>query len=150
MDDLEKEVASHRRDDEGQFAALRSDIANLGVDLGQRMDKMRDGLQSQIDEFTEDKIKAAGRAEGLAEAARTAAAAKSPKWWLTLMIALGVVFLTALIGLIGWMGSTIWSMEQEKITAAQSRPAATVTVNPVQPQPPASTPTIPAPPAPDD
>ena len=156
LERLEKEVGDHRRDDEGQFAALRGDIAKLGKTLGDRMDEMRDGLQSQIDSFTEDKVRAEGKAEGLAEGIRNAAAARMPKWWLPLATTIGVVFLSSMIGLIGWMGSTIWSMEQEKITAAQQRPTAAVTVNPAPPANPTpiavspTAPVLPAPPAADD
>jgi hypothetical protein len=123
----------------------QSDIRNHveGCVEGQkRIDKRFDGIDQRFDGMDDrfDKIDASIKVVSEAQVASASAAVavaeaatKSgrPKWWHPVALALGVLFFSVVIGLLGWMGSTIWSLEQEKITALQNRPQATVTVNPV-------------------
>lgn len=145
VDRVETKLEKHVGDDESQFEALRKDIQTLGERLGKRMDDMAASLQGQIDKFTLDKVRAEGKAAGIAEA--TASVPRTP-WWLRAGIIGGC---GAVMALIGWMASTIWSMETAKVDALQHQPAASVTVNPspapapIQVAPP--TPLLPAPPS---
>lgn len=70
-----------------------------------------------------------------AQAANAAVAAAAitgakPRWWHPIALTVTGLLITAIISLLAWMGSTIFSLEQEKITALQNRPAANVTFNP--------------------
>lgn len=143
---VEGDIQAHREDDTGNFGALRNDIAKLGTDLGKRIDEMGKNLQGQITDLTLDKAKAEGRAEGIA----SIAANKPPLTWSQWLVrivagALAAALLSGTVGLVGWMGSTIWSLEQEKISQLQRLPTATVTVNPAQAVQPIAQPTAPAP-----
>ena len=76
VDRLQREAEDHRRDDQGQFGQLRQDIVNLGDKLGKRIDSLASDLQGQINQFTVDKARAEGKAEGLAEARAAEIAAR--------------------------------------------------------------------------
>lgn len=126
---VDHKLEAHLVDDASQFGQLREAITNLGVDLGNRIDSMADGLQAQIDEMTKARIRAEGKAEGLAEATATAA---KPAWWHPwARWAVGAIVAGA-VALIATMASTIWNLEQSKIEDLKNRPAASVTVNPAQ------------------
>lgn len=111
----------HVKSDESQFEALRKDILGLGDRLGRRMDEMGKRLQAQIDGFTRDKLRAEGKAEGLAEAAKVAA---RPSWWVPYARWAMALLVTGAVGLIVMLVTTLWNLEQEKITALQNQPSA--------------------------
>lgn len=81
------------------------------------------------------KVDVISNAQVASAAVAVAAAANGrPKWWQQLVGA-------AVVGLIGWMGATIFNMQTAAIKAAQdaTRPAAQVTVNPTAPATPTQT-----------
>lgn len=131
MERIESDAEAHRRDDLNQFGQLRTDIAELGTKLADRIDKMGENLQGQITDLTLDKERAVGRAEGVAS---VAAAAAVPKWWASWLQRAVFALCAGVVGLLCWMGSTIWAqnqaLQQARITAMQERPSATVTVSP--------------------
>lgn len=138
VDRLETELREHRADDQGQFAQLRTDIANMEENLVHRIDRMGEDLQGQITTLTLDKAKAEGRAEGIAS---VKAAISAPRWWHPVAIGCAVVALTTALGLTGWLAKTVYSQQQSEIDALKNRPISTVTVNPAQDVQP---PTVPA------
>ena len=134
VDLVERGHAEHKTEDQGHFASLRGDIAAMGVALGERITDLGANLQSQIDGFARDKIHAEGVAEGLATAkiaeAEANAKLSKPKWWAPMLRSLVLTACGAVVAVMGWMASTIWNLEQDKITALQARPASSVIVNP--------------------
>lgn len=117
-------IDNHEKRCEEHYAGIRSDMA-----------EMKDGLKDVVKKI-DGVITAQAANAAVAAAAITNA---RPKWWHQLIGG-------AVIALIGWMASTIWSMEAEKVNSLQHQPAATVTVNPPQATaPPVSPATVPPP-----
>jgi hypothetical protein len=115
----------------------RIDAAFVAVNA--RLDKIDTGLRAVSD----SSIAATAAAAALAA---VAAKPPSPAPWFAPYVRAGVIGLcSAVIGLFGWMASTIWSMEAAKVDALQNRPpVSAVTVNPpAAPTTPQAVPTIP-------
>lgn len=92
-----------------------------------RIEERFDGLDDRLDRMGE-KLDGIVLAQSNAKSAAEALAnAGRGKWWHPVVLTL-VAGLVA--GIIGALLSTIWNLEQEKITAAQARPPTQVTVNP--------------------
>ena len=131
VDDLALELEEHKEEDTRRFEELRGDIAKVGPHVGTLLEAMRLSLQGQITELVLAKARAEGEAEGIAKATAPKPLTTSQIVVRSLLGTFGVVAMSAVIGLISWMGSTIWQLEQEKITQLQGRP--TVTVAPTLP-----------------
>lgn len=114
--DLRSKITNHEIRCEEHYTGIRNDMTELKATVAKVVDKVDIVLTNQA-----------------ANAAVAAAAITHgrPKWWMQLAGA-------AIVGLIGWMASTIWSMEAAKVDALQHQPSAQVTVNPAQPQSPAT------------
>lgn len=97
------------------------------------MDDRFDQLDAGVKRISDAQIASAAAATAVAQAAM---ASNRPKWWHQLLGA-------AVVGVFGWMGATIWNMENARITALQDRPGASVTVNPAAaPSPPPVAPPV--------
>lgn len=148
-------LAEEQRRAELERVSLRADIkaATTRQDNHEaRCEEHYQGIRSDFNEMKGRMSTMDGKLDGILTAQATnaavAAAAIShgrPKWWVQLAGG-------AVLALIGWMASTIWSMETAKVDALQSRPPAAVTVNtPVAPvAPPVAVPETPLLPAPPD
>ena len=124
---------------------VQSDVRNHieGCVEGQRrvearfddMDDRFDNLDKSIKVISDAQIASAAAATATATTTANATAAAlvnaRPKWWVTLLVSLvgGAVVAT-----FGWMGATIWNMQNARVDQAlrAERPAAQVTVNPAQ------------------
>jgi hypothetical protein len=164
MKDAKRDIVDHKAQDQQSFAALRTDIAGLGDrlskridEMGTRMDHMRDGLQSQIDQFTRDKIMAEGKAQGLAEAknidaqvkAQAAEEAKPNPWAIAIVPVIIAVLLTLICT---WLiRDKIQGPTQDIRTTTTTQVPLAAVPPPGAPTPAAqpSPPTVPAPPAQD-
>lgn len=109
----ERALSEHKGDDNQQFAALRGDIAKLGSDLGKRID----AIGVDVDRMKLDEAHAEGKAEG---AASIKAAISAPKWWHPIIITAVSLMMMGSLGLVGWMGNTIFQQKQTEIDALRS------------------------------
>lgn len=80
---VEADLAEHKREDEGQFARLRADMAQGFKDLGEQIA----GLGKRVTAQELDQARAEGKAEGIAQA-------KQPHPWWAILSPLGAALLT--------------------------------------------------------
>lgn len=140
----------HKAEMERQALGARISAADKRQDNHEaRCEEHYQGIRSDFNEMKGRMSNMDTKLDGIitnqaANAAVAAAAISNgrPKWWHQLVGG-------AVIALIGWMGSTIWSMEAAKVDALQKQPAAQVTVQqaPATPSTPAIAPSQMIPPS---
>jgi hypothetical protein len=114
QDNLDKLFVENQRRIDGSFETIAG-----------RLDNISTTLNLVVTAQSSNAAVAAAAAANLAN--------NRPKWWHKLIGGAG-------LALVGWMASTIWSMETAKVDALQARPvpAAVVTVNPAMAPSPAA------------
>ena len=88
-------------------------------------------LKGELAKVTET-VQTIAQAQVSSTEVRKALAGDRPKWWHPVVVAGVGLVITGMIGLIGWMASTIWNLNNERVDDALHRavPSASVTVNP--------------------
>lgn len=119
------DLASHEQICGERYKALEASNAELKAELGT--------INATLKTISDAQIATA--------AVRQALAGDRPKWWHPVALGVAGLVATCLIGVIGWMGATIWNMQNARVDAALQRsvPTATVTVNPRQESAPTDT-----------
>lgn len=113
----------------------------------ERIDKRFNDMDTRFDKLDAGiKLVSDAQISSASAAATLAAVAARPVWWQPLLRSAILALIGAVMALIGWMGGTIWNLQNERVNSALRRevPAASVTVNPSQAAPAQPTPPTPA------
>lgn len=129
-------AALSRRQDKADLERqqARSDLATHEQICGERykaLEASNAEIKSEL-ATVNTTLKTISDAQIATAAVRQALAGDRPKWWHPVALGTAGLVATCLIGIIGWMGATIWNMQNARVDAALQRsvPTATVTVNP--------------------